>query len=209
MRVVLKSNPKFFGNSADRKEKFFDFKDQRIFKRSLDKHELTILCNPENIWEDNFPYLNNAYETFIKEILDIIPFQKLINSVEISDGLNNIESQDFVYLLSTKNLVCVSKLRQLDMFGHLIGLLMTDYTRRKKNIYLTLRNLSGFDLYDDEEHSQKIMSDYSSKSLLNDVINKNITNHITGLGEELEKLQNNEFKKEFHVATNLVNNLII
>ena len=88
--MVLKSDPKFFGNSASRDEKFFDFRDLRIYKKKLSKEEILKLSDPKNIWTHKFPYLDDVYNDLIDQIVEVLPWDGLLSSVERSTRLNTI-----------------------------------------------------------------------------------------------------------------------
>ena len=53
---------------------------------------------------------------------------------------------------------------KFNLFDHFPGLMMTNSVRKKKNLYHIMKNLSGFDFYENEERRDSVMNSYSHKT---------------------------------------------
>lgn len=141
MYIQLKSQLKYFGNSADRTEKFFEFKDLRIYKDDLSEANIKKQSNIASIQLNEFSYQSSRLNTFMSLIKNDLKFVEMMNMAETGHENNSIEILEFLCFLSSFKMMRWN-LMEMVPTRYFPKLISSQSYRRKKNIYVLLRNLT-------------------------------------------------------------------
>jgi hypothetical protein len=123
---------------------------------------------------DYFPYLLELYQELLHDLVDKLPLERILQNAGSSYNKNNNEALELVYMLSTHKIM-VNHLTKINYVKYLPYLLETTSARRRKNVYMTLKNLSGVDINphpgcEDSHDEQNLLGSYNCKDLIRNIM---------------------------------------
>lgn len=123
---------------------------------------------------DYFPYLLELYQELLEDLVAKLPLERILHNAGSSYNKNNNEALELVYMLST-NKIMVDRLTKINYVKYLPYLLETTSTRRQKNVYMTLKNLSGVDINNiqgcrDSHEEQNLLGSYNCTNVISKIM---------------------------------------
>lgn len=110
----------------------------------------------------------------LHDLVDKLPLARILQNAGSSYEKNNNEALELVYMLSSHRKM-VASLTKINYMQYVPYLLVTSSARRLKNVYMTLKNLSGVDINQppgcrDNCDEENLLGSYNCSNIITNIM---------------------------------------